>query len=96
MSEKKYSSHISPAPIMMVPPEDGANSDGYKYLSVFAHRGELKTNHTLGFHYMTETYEDVYPHTHEGSEILCLDGQYYSNDLGVSLERVSPMEFLNA
>ena len=74
MSEKKYAKHILPAPIMMVPPEDGANSDGYKYLSVFAHKGELNANHTLGFHYMTETYEDVYPHTHEGSEILCFVG----------------------
>ena len=35
MSENKYSRHILPAPIMMVPPEDGANSDGYRYLSVF-------------------------------------------------------------
>ncbi len=74
MIEKKYARHILPAPIMMVPPEDGANTDGYKYLSVFAHKGELHTNHTLGFHYMTEPYEDVYPHTHQGSEILCFVG----------------------
>jgi hypothetical protein len=74
MFEKKYSKHILPAPIMMVPAEDGANPEGYKYLSVLAHKGELKTNHTLGFHYMTETYEDVYPHTHEDSEMLCFVG----------------------
>lgn len=74
MSKRKYSQYILPAPIMMVPPEDGANTAGYKYLSVFAHKGELKTNHTLGFHYMTEPYEDVYPHTHNGSEILCFVG----------------------
>jgi hypothetical protein len=74
MFEKKYSKHILPAPIMRVPAEDGANTDGYKYLSVFAHKGELNANHTLGFHYMTEPYEDVYPHTHKGSEILCFVG----------------------
>jgi hypothetical protein len=74
MSEKQYSKHILPAPVLMVPPEDGANTDGYKYLSVFAHKGELNTNHTLGFHYMTEPYEDVYPHTHKGNEILCFVG----------------------
>ena len=74
MPEKKYSKYILPAPIMMVPPEDGANSDGYRYPSVFAHKGELNTGHTLGFHYMTEPYQDVYPHTHEGSEILCFVG----------------------
>ncbi len=74
MIEKKYARHILPAPIMMVPPEDGANTDGYRYLSVFAHKGELHTNHTLGFHFMTEPYEDVYPHTHQGSEILCFVG----------------------
>jgi hypothetical protein len=74
MSDKQYSKHILPAPIIMVPAEDGANTDGYKYLSVFAHKGELKANHTLGFHYMTEPYEDVYPHTHKGSEILCFVG----------------------
>jgi len=72
--EKKYARHILPAPVIMVPPEDGANTDGYKFLSVFAHKGELHTNHTLGFHYMTEPYEDVYPHTHQGSEILCFVG----------------------
>jgi hypothetical protein len=74
MSNQKYAKCILPAPIIKVPPEDGANTDGYKYLSVFAHKGELKTNHTLGFHYMTEKYEDVYPHTHQGSEILCFVG----------------------
>ena len=74
MSEKKYSGHILPAPIMMVPPEDGANTAGYRHLSIFAHKGELKANHTLGFHYMTEAYEDVYPHTHKGSEVLCFVG----------------------
>lgn len=74
MTGKKYSKHILPAPIMMVPPEDGANTAGYKYLSVFAHKGELNAGHTLGFHYMTETYEDVYPHTHQGNEILCFVG----------------------
>lgn len=74
MIEKKYARCILPAPVMMVPPEDGANTDGYKYLSVFAHKGELHTNHTLGFHYMTEPYEDVYPHTHQGSEVLCFVG----------------------
>ncbi len=59
---------------MMVPPEDGANTDGYKHLSLFAHKGEPKTDLTLAFHYMTETYEDVYPHTHEVSEVLCFIG----------------------
>ena len=94
MSEKKYSKHILPAPIMRVPPEDGANSDGYKYLSVFAHKGELNANHTLGFHYMTETYEDVYPHTHEGSEILCFVGGNPENinDFDAEIEIVLGVE----
>jgi hypothetical protein len=74
MSEKKYAGCILPAPVMRVPSEDGANADGYNFLSVFAHKGELHTNHTLGFHYMTEPYEDVYPHIHEGSEVLCFVG----------------------
>lgn len=79
MSEKKYSKYILPAPIMMVRHEDGANIDGYKYLSVYAHKGELNANHTLGFHYMTEVYEDVYPHIHKGSEILCFVGSNPEN-----------------
>jgi hypothetical protein len=74
MSESKYSKHVFPAPIMMVPPEDGANVDGYRYLFIFAHKGELRANHTLGFHCMTEPCEDVNPHTHQGSEILCFVG----------------------
>ena len=74
MAEKKYAKHILPAPIMRVFDEDGANSDGYNFLSVWAHHGELHSNHTLGFHYMTEPYEDAYPHTHEGQEILCFVG----------------------
>jgi hypothetical protein len=74
MADNRYSKHILPAPIMRVPAEAGANTDGYRHLSLFAHKGELKTNHTLGFHYMTEPYEDVYPHTHQGSEVLCFVG----------------------
>lgn len=34
--------------------------------------------------------------TYEGSGVWHLDGQYYSNDFGVSLEPVSKMEFLSA
>ena len=34
--------------------------------------------------------------TYEESGIWYLDAQYYSKDFGVSLEPVSPLEFLNA
>lgn len=75
MSEQKYAKHILSAPIMRVKHDDtGKLVDGYNFPSVFAHKGELNSNHTLGFHYMTEPYVDLYPHTHEGQEILCFLG----------------------
>ena len=73
MAEKKYAKYVLPAPIMRVQ-MDGQNSPGYNFPSVYAHNGELNSDHTLGFHYMTEPYTDVYPHTHEGHEILCFIG----------------------
>lgn len=73
MAEKKYGKYILPAPIMRVQHE-GKNAPGYNFSSVFAHKGELNADHTLGFHYMDEPYEENYPHTHEGNEILCFVG----------------------
>lgn len=59
---------------MQVTHDNGEPIKGYNFLSVYAHKGEMNTNHTLGFHYMTEPYVDAYPHTHEGQEILCFVG----------------------
>lgn len=75
MAEKKYARHILPAPIMRVKnPKTGELAEGYNFPSVFAHKGELHADYTLGFHYMTGPYEENYPHTHEGHEILCFVG----------------------
>ena len=74
MPGKKYAGCILPAPIMRVLDDSGAYSDGYNFLSVYAHKGEINADHTLGFHYITEPYVDAYPHTHEGHEILCFVG----------------------
>lgn len=52
----------------------GKNAPGYNFPSIYAHNGELNSNHTLGFHYMTEPYKESFPHTHEGHEILCFVG----------------------
>ncbi|MEE8414015.1 MAG: hypothetical protein V3R96_05635 [Dehalococcoidales bacterium] len=73
MTDKKYSQYVLPAPIMRVQHE-GKNATGYNFSSVYAHNGELDSDHTLGFHYITEPYTEVYPHTHEGHEILCFIG----------------------
>ena len=73
MAEKKYAKYVLPAPIMRVQLE-GSNAPGYNFPSIYAHNGELNSDHTLGFHYMTEPYTDVYPHTHKGHEILCFVG----------------------
>ena len=70
MPERKYDKYILPAPIMRVQ-SDGNNVPGYNFPSFFAHKGELKSEHSLGFHYMTEPYTDLYPHTHDGQEVLC-------------------------
>ncbi|MFC1920461.1 hypothetical protein ACFLYQ_01905 [Chloroflexota bacterium] len=73
MPEKKYSKYVLPAPLMRVQHE-GENATGYNFLSFFAHEGEMNTDYTLSFHYMTEPYTEVYPHTHEGHEVLCFIG----------------------
>jgi len=73
MPNKKYSKYVLPAPIMRVQ-DNGKNAPGYNFLSVYSHNGELNSDHTLGFHYITEPYTDVYPHSHEGHEILCFVG----------------------
>ena len=73
MADKKYAKYVLPAPIMRVQHE-GQNAPGYNFASVYAHNGELDSDHTLGFHYITAPYSEVYPHTHEGHEILCFVG----------------------
>lgn len=73
MPEKKYAKYVLPAPIMRVQHE-GKNAPGYNFLSVYAHKGELDSDHSLGFHYITKPYSEVFPHTHEGQEILCFVG----------------------
>ena len=73
MAEKKYAKYVLPAPIMRVQHE-GKNAPGYNFASVYAHKGELESGHSLGFHYITKPYSEVYPHTHAGNEILCFVG----------------------
>jgi hypothetical protein len=75
----KYAGCFLPAPIMRE--HNGEIKPGYNYKSVYAHNGELKADFTLGFHYMTEAYTEVYPHTHDGHEILCFFG---SNPVNIS------------
>ncbi len=73
MAEGKYAKHILPAPINRVQFE-GRNAPGYNFPSVYAHKGEVKADHTLAFHYMTEPYTEVFPHTHKGHEVLIFVG----------------------
>ena len=73
MADKKYGKHVLPAPIMELQHE-GKAAPGYNFPSVFAHKGEMNTDFTLGFHYMNEPYKENYPHTHGGHEILCFVG----------------------
>lgn len=73
MPERKYAKHVLPAPLMRVQ-SDGKNAPGYNFVSFYAHQGEMNTDFTLALHYMTEPYTEVYPHTHEGHEVLCFIG----------------------
>ena len=73
MPEKRYAKYVLPAPIMRVKLK-GEEAPGYNFPSVYAHNGELNADFTLGFHYKNEAYKEVYPHTHEGHEILCFVG----------------------
>ena len=73
MAEGKYAKYFKPAPIKRVK-ENGQNAPGYNFPSIYAHDGETGAGHTLGFHYMTEPYTDVYPHSHDGHEVLLFVG----------------------
>jgi hypothetical protein len=71
MPERKYAKYLVPAPIMMMrSSKDGKTTPGYNFTSLWAHNGELNADFTLGLNYMNEPYTEVYPHTHEGHEIL--------------------------
>ncbi len=71
-SERKYAQCFLPAPIMRE--HNGEIKPGYNFRAIYAHHGELHADFTLGFHYMTEAYTEIYPHTHDGHEILCFFG----------------------
>jgi hypothetical protein len=79
MASKKYAKYFSAAPIMRHLFEDGKIRPGYIFPSVMAHKGETKANFTFSFNYMTEPYKEVYPHTHEGHEMLCFVGSNPKN-----------------
>ena len=70
----KYDKYVLPAPVMRLEHPPGQLAPGYNFLSVFAHKGELNADFTLGFHYMNEPYKENYPHVHQGYEVLCFVG----------------------
>jgi hypothetical protein len=75
MPKRKYAKYLLPAPIMMMRSEiNGKTTPGYNFKSLWAHKGELNADFTLSLNYMNEPYKEVYPHTHEGHEILCFVG----------------------
>lgn len=68
MAEKKYAKYVIPAPIKIV------DHDGNTWNSLHAHKGELDTDCSMGFHYITETFEEGPPHAHKGHQIFCFLG----------------------
>ena len=78
MASNKYGKYVLPAPIMR-PMKDGKPMPGYNFPSLYSHEGEINADFTLAFHYMTEPYKEVYPHTHEGHEVLCFIGSNPEN-----------------
>ncbi|MFC1941929.1 hypothetical protein ACFLWU_01775 [Chloroflexota bacterium] len=68
MTEKKYSKHVTPAPISI------PVHDGYTRNALYAHKGELNAGCTMGFHIITETFEEGPPHKHNAHQILAFLG----------------------
>lgn len=73
MAEKNYAKHVLPAPISVV------QHDGYTWDSLYAHKGEFNADCTMGFHYITETFEEGPPHKHNSHQILCFVGSDLKN-----------------
>jgi hypothetical protein len=73
MAGNKYAKHVVPAPIMKVP------HVGYSWDSIYAHKGELQAGCSVGFHYITDKFEEGPPHKHKAEQIMFFIGSNLTN-----------------
>jgi hypothetical protein len=78
MTENKYASHVVPVPIEKIP------HDGYSWEGIYAHKGETQAPLTISFQYITDTFEEGPPHTHDAHQLLMF--------VGTNLEKMSDFD----
>ncbi len=80
--KSKYGKYIISKDILQIVPE------GYTGTSLFAHKGELKADVSMGYHCVTKPILFSKTHSHNNAEILCFVGGDPSNikDLGAEID----------